>query len=725
MREKYPDLYDLREGQPIDYPALRAALVVTADSERLIEAVQRDMRIAPVAYEKAQQAAEAAHHDYSATCGVSVIVPCHNYAQFVTQALDSVLAQTRQPEDIIVIDDASTDNSREVIQNYIQAHPRGRIELISNAKNLDLCETQNVGIRAATQEHIICLDADDMIEPAYIETLHEAMLADRSLGVAYSGVRVLREGQIYEPPDFPAFNWEWMATPNDPPLTCIPKPAMFRRAMWKRCGGFQQTYRAGEDVDFWMRGLATGFDARKVTPERLFTYRVHGAQQMSKARKFTRIDHYKPWMRDGKFPFAAPAKKAPAIPDYSQPEVSVIIPVGPGHEKLVPSALESLLGQTCRAWEAIVVRDTPEALPLEAYPFARVIEGGCQGVANARNVGIEAARGRLICFLDADDWLEPFTLQRMVGRYAAGDAGYVYGDWMEVAADGTQTRMEASEYVHDLNHARGYYGGITVVMAKVDAQRIGGFDDSANGLEDWDFFVRCAINGICGARVAVPTFAYRKHTGKRRAMSAERAGEISAIFAERYSDYRTGVKKMSPCCGGNGDATLAAKRAIRGLPDPETPPSGELVQMEYIGNKLHVTYFGRYIGGEWPEDRHAHDARGQYGVDPRDVEKMANTGQWRVVESIASAAPEPKVSETMLEPEVQAKIERAEEIEALQDIQALVAQEDIDTVCIPFMQEVDAVKDSPTVTITVTDAPEDGKYTVAQPSKNKRGRRRD
>lgn len=712
-----PNLYILREGKPIDYDALRAAFVVACDSPRLAELVKRDMRVTPIVLGKNDTGidvdlkASVERMVYDRHKGVSVIVPCHNYANFVTHALDSVLAQTCLPEEIIVVNDASTDDSEAVIKRYIELHEAfNLIKLITNPKNLDLAETQNIGIRASTQEHIVCLDADDLIDSRYIEVLHDAMLADRSLGVAYAGVKVLKDGQLLEPPDFPAFDaaagaWEWMAQVADPPLTCIPKPSMFRRAMWARVGGFQQTYRAGEDVDFWLRGLATGWNAKKVTTERLFTYRMHSGQQMSRARKFSRIDHYKPWMRDGRYPFAAPARERPQLTDYTHPVVSVIIPVGPDHVSLLPSALESVLGQTLRTWEVIVVNDTGSSLPqrmLEPYPFARVVDGGYLGVAHARNTGIDAARAPLVCFLDADDWLLPGALQLFCERYARGDAGYVYGDWLNVDAAGTMAHVEGSDYVHDLQHARGFYAGITVLMSTEHARALR-FNDDTQGYEDWDFFIRASINGICGARIAKPVFAYRRSTGQRRVMSKAREAHILGVFNQRYGEFMKGVKPMSPCCGGNGDPVMAAKRAVFGLPPVDQPPAAGLVQMEYIGPyEAPVTYFGKYVGGNNPRDKFAHSPAGLFGVEPQDVDKMANTGQWRRVETAFSVAPEPKVS-------VAEKIEAAEAIEPIQEVTPALERE---------MEALGIVKDTHAAEILAQMiAPEE------LPTKPKRGKR--
>ena len=331
--------------------------------------------------------------------GVSVIITNHNYSGWVGDAITSCIWQHVPADEVIVVDDGSTDNSLEVIKPYVS---RGQVKLIAQ-ENKGVAEARNNGIRAAQFPFVVCLDADDMIGPDYIAALKPAMEKDRGLGIAYPGLRYIdRNGHDTGFSDFRVFNWEIQAKGGVPPATVIPSGSMFRKSMWERTRGYRQKYAPGEDTEFWNYGLSLGFTAELVTPETHFWYRGHEGSA-SRTRTYVRIDDNKPWMRDKMYPMAAPSYYVPAVKSYLSPVVSVIIPVGPGHEELVEDAIESVIGQTVRSWELILVDDTGSDLakfanPLhKKYPFLKLfVTNGKEGAGKARNIGIEKAAGKFV-----------------------------------------------------------------------------------------------------------------------------------------------------------------------------------------------------------------------------------------------------------------------------------------------------------------------------------------
>jgi hypothetical protein len=92
-----------------------------------------------------------------------------------------------------------------------------------------------------------------------------------------------------------------------------------------------------------------------VTDQPLFNYRMHRGSA-SRTRQYVPIDGDKPWTRDKNLmPIAAPTKQPNLVAVLQEPLVSVIIPVGPGHAKHLNKALDSLLAQTFKGWEVIVI----------------------------------------------------------------------------------------------------------------------------------------------------------------------------------------------------------------------------------------------------------------------------------------------------------------------------------------------------------------------------------
>jgi glycosyltransferase involved in cell wall biosynthesis len=134
----------------------------------------------------------------------------------------------------------------------------------------------------------------------------------------------------------------------------------------------------------------------------------------------------------------------PPLPHVATVPLVSVVTAARDAEATVARALESLLAQTFRDWEAIVVDDgSSDGTAAVASEFLerdsriRVLRRRPAGVSDARNAGVEAAKGRWLLFLDADDWLLPEALQRLT-EVAAADpaAGVVHGGWVRFNNDG-------------------------------------------------------------------------------------------------------------------------------------------------------------------------------------------------------------------------------------------------------------------------------------------------
>ena len=103
---------------------------------------------------------------------VSIIIPVYNVAPYIKRCLDSIVAQTFQNIECILVDDCGTDNSKEIVQQYIDNY-QGYIQfkIIHHEKNLGLSGARNTGIRIATGEWLYFLDSDDAVTPNCISSL--------------------------------------------------------------------------------------------------------------------------------------------------------------------------------------------------------------------------------------------------------------------------------------------------------------------------------------------------------------------------------------------------------------------------------------------------------------------------------------------------------------------------------------------------------------------------
>lgn len=593
---------------------------------------------------------------------VAVVITNYNYAQHVGGAMYSAALQSETPHELIVVDDGSSDGSNEEIARLLATieHDLPDITLRHiRQKNQGVAAARNAGIAAAESEFIVCLDADDELAASYLKVCRAALVADRGLGVAYTGLGwLVEEGEPGPNVWTTGFNWERQATPANPPATTIHCAAMFRRSMWERAGGHQQIYAPGEDAEFWTRGLSVGYTARMVTDAPLFHYR-NSPDSASKTKPYRPIDTWHPWMRDKLYPMAAPAATQPLVRSYSEPAISIIIPVGPGHAARLPAALDSLLGQTFRNWQVVVVDDSGTDALLDVdlhrrYPFMNLVNGIRNGgVGAARNLGLSFATAPLVLFLDADDYLIPTALQAMLERYMQGGAGYVYSDWYGRMDDGTMELHAAPEYSQQAWLERGQHA-VTVLMATEDARRVDGFDATMRGWEDWDFFIKLAVAGICGARLPEPLLVYQYHTGSVREQSLAHKDALLSTLRERYGAYQTGGKAMAGCCGGNGDALARIKQQMEGAPivsDVITADTEGVARMEFIGANIGaVTFHSKGGGRQYRGGNNQHDK--YHNVDPQDVEHLVSTGQWRLVHQPTPRPPTVPVVAILAAPEI-------------------------------------------------------------------------
>lgn len=643
-------------------------LVEPGDTEALIEAYKQ---ITPEMGKNARQRAEqysweiimrqyadlyteAANYHPKNT--VTVVITNHpNNTKFVGDAIKSVLGQTEKPDEIIVVDDNSSEDSLKIINDALAGHGKVITKVGANGA----AGARNTGLSEATGDFVTCLDADDRLKPSFIRVMKKELVDKKILGIVYCDFDfIISNGEVTNFARCSEFSFEKMATPGNPPIAVIPTPSacMFRREIWKTAGGYQQMYAPAEDVEFWLRALSLGWYAKKVN-ENLSQYRVHPGTE-SRTKKYQGYDRYHPWMVSKDFPMAAPIKDIPLVRSYSRPFVSIIIPVGPYHQNDVKQAIMSVEWQSFKDWELIVVNDTGQDIDLFAYPFAKEIKTtGSMGAGYSRNVGLDVAKGSLCVFLDADDMLEPEFLDHTIHEYSNRGGKYIYTDWID-RGEVIQSNSY-NQYEWENQHP------VTVLMETEVARKLR-FDENMPGWEDWDFFLKCAINGVIGWRLGEPLLRYNINTGKRRKIAFEKKPELLEILKQRYSKYYNGSVNMPGCCGGGNAARilLEAKKAIGERSTVKSITGGNevptKVRMQYIGERSGgVTYNingHQYRGGKNPQNRYI-------DAEPGDVDKLEATGSFLKVQRGGTPIPSPVNTPEIEEekPEVQQQTAPIEE----------------------------------------------------------------
>jgi len=180
------------------------------------------------------------------TATVAVVIPTFNQARFLSDAITSVLAQTRQADEIIVVDDGSTDDPAAVVAQFPKV-------LLIRQENRGLSGARNTGLRNSTSSHVVFLDSDDRLMPKAIEAGLACIASRPDCAFVYGGFHLISESGRIIGPDYVdsidgdahlAFLRQGISTPS---------MVLFRRDCLLEADGFDETLRRVEDRDLYLR----------------------------------------------------------------------------------------------------------------------------------------------------------------------------------------------------------------------------------------------------------------------------------------------------------------------------------------------------------------------------------------------------------------------------------------------------------------------------------------
>ena len=428
---------------------------------------------------------------------VSVVIRCFEQGQYLSGAVGSVATQTFSDWEIVVVDDGSPDDTAAVARR-LAIQLGGKLRLIQQA-NQGLSGAMNAGVLAARGRYILPLDADDRLEPTMLEKTVNLLEHDPSVAIAYTDLQQFGEAdQVVQAASFDAARL--------PEANQLSYCSLYRREVWDAVGGYNPNMRWGyEDWDFWIGAAERGYVARRI-PEALLRYRVSSAGMFAGAkrhdaelRRQMRANHPRSFLAQ-------------------DPVVSIIVPThNYGHH--LPQALESVRSQSFQDWECIVINDgstddTRHVLERFAALDARIRfeSQPQQGLAATRNRGLRLSRGRYVQFLDSDDLLHPGKLESHVNVLdGAPGVDVVYGPTMYFDDTDADRRLRNGMLVGQTGISyppAGPVSGLldmlvdgnimTVAAPLVRSSvfdSVGLFDTTLQRLEDWDFWLRCALGG--------------------------------------------------------------------------------------------------------------------------------------------------------------------------------------------------------------------------------------
>lgn len=208
---------------------------------------------------------------------VSVIVPCYNQAVYLSDALDSIFAQSYQNWECIIVNDGSTDNTEDVANNYCQLDSRFRYLYRSNG---GLANARNCGIKMSHGCYVLPLDADDKISSDYLRDAINVLEKNPEVKLVYCKAEFFGEQRgIW---NLPEYSYDRLLFQNH--IFCS---AVYRKSDFDATNGYDDKMKSGwEDWDFWLSLLKRGDKVYKI--ERVhFYYRI---RQSSMLRAMTSKD---------------------------------------------------------------------------------------------------------------------------------------------------------------------------------------------------------------------------------------------------------------------------------------------------------------------------------------------------------------------------------------------------------------------------------------------------
>ena len=195
-------------------------------------------------------------------------MPCYNQGKYVREAIESVLHQTYKNIEIVCVNDASLDNSNDIIQNILSELNPDNFIYINHKENKGVITTRNEAIEIATGEYILPLDADDTIEPTYVEKAVNILDENPDVGIVYCWVN-----NFWKDSKSQISKWEDFDISKELFLNSIVNTSMYRKSDFLLVGGYKSYMNKGwEDWDLWLSIIEKGFKAHLIK-EVLFNYR--------------------------------------------------------------------------------------------------------------------------------------------------------------------------------------------------------------------------------------------------------------------------------------------------------------------------------------------------------------------------------------------------------------------------------------------------------------------
>lgn len=403
---------------------------------------------------------------------VSCIIPVYNGADFLAEAVTSVLAQRHPALEVVVVDDGSTDDTPRVAASFGE-----RVRYVRQ-DNAGPAVARNTGLAKTRGELVAFLDADDRWHETKLARQMAALEAQPELDYVVALV------QNFWTDAAAAAREQARDHPRSKPIPgFVTGTLLARRAVFDRVGRFAPERSHTDATEWFLRARAAG--AREaVVPEVLLYRRMHDRNR-SLEMSAGSTDEFLRLLKTS-------LDQRRAV-QGSGTLVSCIIPVYNG-ERFLGAAVDSILAQTRQPVEIIIVDDgSTDGTPAVIARYGdrvRSIRQENAGPAAARNAGIGLATGGVIGFLDADDLWLPDKLAVQMAELTRSP------ETMVCLAGMTNFRDAAVPGGPVAEAPGGSFSPCTMLVRAAVFKQVGGFDPRLRAGEDTEWFCRVMMGGI-------------------------------------------------------------------------------------------------------------------------------------------------------------------------------------------------------------------------------------
>jgi glycosyltransferase involved in cell wall biosynthesis len=213
---------------------------------------------------------------------VQIVVPCYNYGHYLPDCVGSLVSQQGVTVDVLVIDDASTDDSVSVAAQLADRHPE--VRLVAHSENAGHIATYNEGLSAADSDYLVLLSADDMLAPGALQRATAIMEWHPSVGLVYGHPQDFTDEPVSSPGRFSSWStWrgdEWIGAQFRHGINLIYSPeAVVRTSVHHEVGYYRPELPHSGDLEMWLR-VASASDVGRVNGHVQAYRRIHQQSMM-------------------------------------------------------------------------------------------------------------------------------------------------------------------------------------------------------------------------------------------------------------------------------------------------------------------------------------------------------------------------------------------------------------------------------------------------------------